>query len=185
MQFSYNASSSNVYLDSNWCKANENGIQLFYRKDARYEWQAANDSLAIGSNALDKNGNIYAKDIIAGDYALAIERPGYIDPVQTDAPGGPCVLADNIIDENINKTEDLFSIYPNPTNKKINIACHKLFIEDIDMKVIDSNGKLIFENEIEAFQSIKTIDQNWQMGTFTILFYQNHNLIQSSQIIIQ
>ncbi len=137
--FRYNASTTNYFLDSTWIVGPETNIKLFYRKDATENWSAVNDSIVIG-NATDRIGAVYSKEIKAGEYALAINRPGYIDPIVSDAPIGPCGYTNAI--EPIPVIEDNFMVYPNPTQGIIQIK-DKTNIKNLLLEIIDAKGSIV------------------------------------------
>lgn len=110
LHFTYDAGVNNSYLDSTWINNSEDSIRLFYRKDAREEWQFANDSIRTGVTT-DRYGNMYCKEIKAGEYCLGIKKTGFVDTLQTDAPTGGCGLVNEVAD--VVASPNLF-LYPNP-----------------------------------------------------------------------
>lgn len=118
LHFTYDAGVNNSYLDSAWINNSEDSIRLFYRKNAREEWQFAFDSLRSGVTT-DRYGNIYSKIIKAGEYCLGIKKSGYMDTLQTDAPNGGCGLM------NVSTNDWAWSslkIYPNPSRGAIHVS---------------------------------------------------------------
>jgi hypothetical protein len=182
--FNYNAAGSNNYLDSSWLKAPESGIRLCYRKDATQDWQLANDSLVIG-NATDRIGIIYAKNIIAGDYAMAINRPGFVDLIVTDAPTGICNnFATTITKIYATDKNNIFTIYPNPTNNLIGILANQLQHIDTEIFIIDSNGKTVYEDTLPAFQTKVVLHLNLPNAVYTLYCKQQSAIIQTEKIIV-
>jgi hypothetical protein len=58
------------------------------------------------------------------------------------------------------------SIYPNPSIGKIEIASD---VPYTNLKMVDAQGKLIFEFEIDQFESVKTIDLSaYANGHYTL-----------------
>lgn len=110
LHFTYDAGVNNSYLDSAWINNSEDSIRLFYRRDARDEWQFADDSIRTGSSN-DRYGNMYCKQIKAGEYCLGIKKTGFIDTLQTDAPSGGCGVVNTVFEV----TEKMgLLMYPNP-----------------------------------------------------------------------
>jgi FAD synthase len=91
----------------------------------------------------------------SGEYAVEIKFKKCIDT-------SVCVAFTSV---GINETfEDLFLVYPNPSNEKITIESnHKGKIKTI---ILDINGKLIYEN---AFENEVTIDvSNLKPGIYLL-----------------
>ena len=141
LHFNYNASASNSYLDSSWVKNTEDSIRLFYRPDATQEWQFANDSLVSGS-LTDKNGSVYTKSILSGDYALGIKRSNFVDPLQTDAPTGPCNVITKVLESIVNPS---FSIFPNPAVSKCQIVLKDGDDAPVRIQLFDIQGKCVLD----------------------------------------
>lgn len=123
LQFNYDAGSANSYLDSTWIRNTDDSIRLFYRKDATEEWQLANDSLKPGGLS-DKLGTIYAKEIKAGEYTFGIKKTGYIDTLQTDAPGGGCGVV-TLLETPSTGDAAICRIFPNPASTSVSISLNE------------------------------------------------------------
>ncbi|MGI9192764.1 MAG: M1 family aminopeptidase [Chitinophagaceae bacterium] len=138
LHFVYDAGVNNSYLDSAWINNSEDSIRLFYRRDARDEWQFANDSIRTGVTS-DRFGNMYAKTIQAGEYCLGIKKSGYLDTLQTDAPNGGCGLMNVGLNEQVPLK---LSLYPNPTRDAI---CVRDLPEDGKgvLRCYNASGQLI------------------------------------------
>jgi Peptidase family M1 domain/Secretion system C-terminal sorting domain/Peptidase M1 N-terminal domain len=183
--FTYNANASNNYIDSVWLKAAETGIRLFYRKDAREDWKLAADSLVSG-NTTDKIGIIYAKNIIAGQYALGINRPGFIDTITTDAPAGICNnIATNITENDEKLNNNIFTIYPNPASNFINIIANQLQSSATEIVLLDVNGNVILRDTLLANQRQLFIPIAIANGIYILQCKQQHSTLQSQKITIQ
>ncbi len=166
LYFQYNSAAANQYLDSNWLQGSENNIRLFYRKDARDNWQFANDSLATGASTTDKNGFIYCREIKDGEYALGINRVGYTDTITTDAPLGPCKKVSSInTKNNIYKN---ITIYPNPASNNITINLDETTTEDVTIEIIAINGSNTFTDTILKNNMSKTINLNLANGLYIL-----------------
>jgi Peptidase family M1 domain/Peptidase M1 N-terminal domain len=185
LQFNYNGGGSNNYLDSNWCKASEASIRLFYRKDATQDWAFANDSLVAGS-LTDKMGVVYAKEIKTGEYAFGIDRPGFIDPIITDAPIGPCTnIANSVANISKNNKNYLFDIFPNPMHNEFTIRAKQLQSTAITFYLINAAGQKVLTENLLPYQASKKIVHTLTAGTYSIVFIANEILVQSDTIIIQ
>jgi aminopeptidase N len=140
LQFPYNKGPVNHYLDSTWLKNTEDSLQLFWRSDTRSEWLALNDSIVAG-NLNDGLGNVYYKQIVAGDYCLGIKRSNYIDPMNTDAPNGPCNLVNNLQSAYALIHDDV-KILPNPNHGSFQIEL-PLEAKEWHFELFDLNGRSI------------------------------------------
>jgi Peptidase family M1 domain/Secretion system C-terminal sorting domain/Peptidase M1 N-terminal domain len=183
--FSYDASANNNYLDSIWLVGAENNIRLFYRKDARDDWQFANDSLVAGS-LTDKIGQVYCKDIKPGEYALGINRPGFTDALVTDAPSGPCAVITSLNNlQNIpNNDNDGYDIFPNPNAGEISIRAKQLSASPITITISTIDGKLLQTDTLLTNQVSKKINTQLPDGQYLIQIYQSNILLQTTKIAI-
>lgn len=183
LHFGYDAGANNSYLDSTWIKNTDDSIRMFYRKDATEEWQLANDSLRPGA-INDRLGNIYVKEIKAGEYCFGIQRSNYTDPLQTDAPTGGCGMATTIKEANQASTHYL--IYPNPTSNSLTIRLPEK-CEASSFSFIDLTGKVISNYKIAGLNTNIQVDlSNYQAGIYFIQFYNSKNTpIHTEKIGIQ
>jgi aminopeptidase N len=155
--FNYSTIASNQYLDSAWLKASEDKIKLFYRADARQDWIALNDSLQAGSLS-DGIGSVVAKEIKAGDYALAIKRPGITDTLVTDALSVACAntLA---IDANAIKNVSGIVIKPNPADSFIDVVLPSIATANYTYRILNLQGKVLKQGEVNNnFTRVSTVD---------------------------
>jgi Peptidase family M1 domain/Secretion system C-terminal sorting domain len=176
--FQYSGNGANYYLDTTWIKTTEDKIKLFYRKDARQEWTPLQDSLVTGS-LTDKIGNVYAKNIIAGDYAIGIERIGYTDTMRTDAATMPCGTVVPI--QTLVNNKGIITIYPNPANNFITISIPNNDI--VNYKIINAVGEILSENTIEHTITVNT--NQWPQGLYYGIFtnINNQPMVQKFLII--
>lgn len=150
IQFNYDASTNNAFLDSTWVQNSEDSIRLFYRHDAREEWVLANDSLKVGA-LNDRIGQVYLKEIKAGEYCFGIKRSNYLDPMQTDAPTGGCGLVTRS-QEPIEVSGATPRIYPNPFTRQLSIHLPES-IQATEARIMDMEGRLILQFPINNIRS--------------------------------
>lgn len=147
VQFTYDAGPNNSYLDSTWIKNAEDSIRMFYRKDASEEWVLADDSVKIGA-LNDQLGNVYIKQIKAGEYCFGIKRSNYVDTLLSDAPQGPCAVVTS------NPSSDIeiasFQIYPNPASGIIYIQ-HQGTENLQRIRWVDLQGRVLMESALELY----------------------------------
>ena len=167
LQFNYDAGTNNNFLDSTWIKNTEDSIRLFYRKDASEEWQFANDSLSAGS-LVDKRGNVYAREIKAGEYAFGIKRSTYTDVIQTDAPMGGCGVVSQLNEANALPLKHCI-VYPNPASSFITIRVAESMHTRWLIQVSDCLGRNILKKEIVVDNSTVEFDmQSLPAGIYLI-----------------
>jgi hypothetical protein len=147
VQFTYDAGPNNSYLDSTWIKNAEDSIRMFYRKDASEEWVLADDSVKIGAFN-DKLGNIYIKQIKAGEYCFGIKRSNYVDTLLSDAPQGPCAVVTSNTTTDVDITS--FQIYPNPASGIIYIQ-HQGNRNLQRIRWVDLQGRVLMESPVELY----------------------------------
>lgn len=153
LQFIYNGTSADNYIDSSWIKNSEDSIRLFYRKDASQNWTFANDSIVTG-NVNNKIGVAYVKEIKAGEYCFGIQRSNYIDPLVSDIATGPCNVVTNTTAIKPQKSD--FEFYPNPTNHYIIISATERF--QGYFQINDLNGKTLDKRRIALGNSLNRVN---------------------------
>ncbi len=180
IQFFYDGTSNDNYIDSSWLQNSEDSIRLFYRADAGQNWTLANDSLRAFS-LTDKRGSVYLKGIKAGEYCFGIQRSNYSDPLTSDLATGPCGLATNLSEAQ--KPKNQFSIYPNPTQSYVIISSDKYF--EGQLKLLDVNGKLILNRNIELNDHLRKIQLPDLVQGVYLLNLSNANTTFSKKIVVK
>lgn len=144
LNFSYSASSANSFLDSSWIKNTDDSIRMFYREDARSEWQLANDSLRPGV-LTDKIGQIFVKDPKSGQYCFGIKRSNFIDNTQSEVGTAPCAVLTNVVSHQ--KPSLPYSMYPNPTTNELWIKWTQEWEPKV-LRLYSMDGKLLLEQRL-------------------------------------
>jgi hypothetical protein len=72
----------------------------------------------------------------------------------TPATGSNCVLSVNYF-----QNEELFRVYPNPTNGLLNVRINN-YIGKVTIQVIDINGRIVNEYVNEDFNTEKSLNLN-------------------------
>ncbi len=180
IEFPYDGTSSDYFIDSSWIIGSELNIRLFYRKDASQNWSFADDSLRA-YNPTDKKGNVLLKKIEAGEYCFGIRRPGYTDPLTSDIPLGPC-NAVTAIDQQL-LLEGKFTVYPNPNNGTISITSASGKFTG-QLMLFDLQGKKVFERLITIDQTENNVDiQHLPNGMYVLKLSNSKSLfVQKVQI---
>lgn len=178
LQFPYNGTSNDNFIDSSWIKVSEDNIRLFYRKNATDDWTFANDSIAF-YNVNDKVGNAFAKEIKAGEYCFGIKRIGFVDTLQSDIPPPPCQMTLKAnLEERIDNS--LF-FYPNPNYGKL--MFHGNIQSDAKLLILNTLGEILFEKNINAYDIQGGINlPNFPKGIYILQV--KDKLIQHSQKIL-
>lgn len=84
-------------------------------------------------------------------------------PGSTPATGSNCTLSVNYFE-----TQDLFRVYPNPTNGLLNIRINNYFGK-VNIQVIDINGRIVNEYKNEDFNIEKSLNlNNLQTGMYVL-----------------
>lgn len=101
-------------------------------------------------------------------------------PDYTAFPPGPnCSLGIDYF-----KTEDLFRVYPNPSNGQFNVRINQ-FIGKINLQVIDMNGREVYNRNENDFNVEKSINLNYLQKGVYILKASNESLNYTEKIIIK
>jgi hypothetical protein len=84
-------------------------------------------------------------------------------PGATPATGSNCTLSVNYFEN-----QDLFRVYPNPTNGFLNVRINN-YIGKVNIQVIDINGRIVNEYKNEEFNIEKSLNlNNLQTGMYVI-----------------
>lgn len=84
-------------------------------------------------------------------------------PGATPATGSNCTLSVDYFE-----TQDLFRIYPNPTNGLLNVRINN-YVGKVNIQVIDINGRIVSEYKNEDFNIEKSLNlNNLQTGMYVI-----------------
>jgi hypothetical protein len=84
-------------------------------------------------------------------------------PGATPATGSNCTLSVNYFE-----TQDLFRVYPNPTNGLLNIRINN-YVGKVNIQVIDINGRIVNEFKNEDFNIEKSLNlSNLQTGMYVL-----------------
>ena len=89
-----------------------------------------------------------------------------IDEVEdfTQPPAGPnCILSVNYFEN-----QELFRVYPNPTNSLLNVRINN-YVGKVNIQVIDINGRIVNEYKNEDFNTEKSLNlNNLQSGMYIL-----------------
>jgi len=89
-----------------------------------------------------------------------------IDEVEdfTQPPAGPnCILSVNYFEN-----QELFRVYPNPTNGLLNVRINN-YVGKVNIQVIDINGRIVNEYKNEDFNTEKSLNlNNLQSGMYIL-----------------
>jgi len=94
------------------------------------------------------------------------------------APGPNCSLGVDYF-----KNEELFRVYPNPTNGLLNVRINN-YIGKATLQIIDLNGRIILNNT-EEFNTEKTLNLNFLSAGIYILKVSGDNLNFTEKIILK
>lgn len=100
-------------------------------------------------------------------------------PGTTPATGSNCTLANEYF-----QNSELFRIYPNPSNGLININIAN-YVGDLQIKVYDINGRQVFNENVNDFNTSNAINLGKLSKGVYILKLQGENLNHSEKIIIE
>jgi hypothetical protein len=80
------------------------------------------------------------------------------------APGPNCTT----LGVNYFENEDLFRVYPNPTNGMINIRINN-YVGKANLQIVDINGRIVYQANDNNFNVEKSIDlSNFQSGMYIL-----------------
>ena len=83
------------------------------------------------------------------------------------------IVIDDELSTDLNDLENQISVYPNPSNGKINIEFNHVQISDID--IIDAAGRLVKQVKIVTPENTILDLENLENGIYTIKFIDNQN----------
>ena len=117
-------------------------------------WQVfARRGMGVNASSGDNSGNAYNTPAIIDQVA------DFTEP----APGPNCTLSVNYF-----QNEELFRVYPNPTNDLLNIRINN-YVGKVNIQVIDINGRIVSEYKNEDFNIEKSLNLNsLQSGMYVL-----------------
>ena len=116
------------------------------------------------------------------------ENTGYIVGSKWDGTTSKGLIWKNTngLNQSMNTNEEnlfQFKIYPNPTNKEINISLQGLMKQTFDITLNDMTGKQIYSKKLLNVQNVKIITSQFSKGTY-ILTVKVGNKKYSQKVII-
>jgi hypothetical protein len=104
---------------------------------------------------------------------------GFIQPAGISAVAPPAVTA-------ITQVNDTYSVYPNPFDEKLVIAAPEESVEIVKLQLIDQNGKLILETEMNEKQMQLSIPESCAVGVYWLNIYRlDGTFLQQNKLIKQ
>jgi hypothetical protein len=104
---------------------------------------------------------------------------GFIQPAGISAVAPPVVTA-------ISQLNDTYTVYPNPFNELLIIAAPEESIEVVKLQLIDQNGKLILETEMNEKQMQLSIPESCAVGIYWLNIYRlDGTFLQQNKLIKQ
>ncbi|MEC4047897.1 T9SS-dependent M36 family metallopeptidase [Flavobacterium sp. SUN046] len=110
----------------------------------------------------------------SGDAFNSIDE---VEDFTQPAPGPNCVLSVNYFDN-----EELFRVYPNPTNGSLNLRINN-YVGKVSIQIIDINGRLVNDIKNEDFNIEKTLNLNALQTGVYILKVSGDNINFTQKII--
>ena len=123
-------------------------------------WQVfARRGMGVNASSGDNSGNAY------NTAAIIDQVEDFTEPTvgSTPATGSNCTLSVNYF-----QNEELFRVYPNPTNDLLNIRINN-YVGKVNIQVIDINGRIVSEYKNEDFNIEKSLNLNsLQSGMYVL-----------------
>lgn len=162
--FYYDGSNTNLGFE-NPIINQEDSVILLYRKNAGFPWVKWMDFTITKGLPTDKRGNITAKNIVSGEYAI-----------------GAADFQVGI--ENLKNQDQKFSIFPNPANDNISITLKNNIFTNICLDVVDINGKTVLSRKFQNSSEIQINTHHIASGTYSIILRSDEEIIDSQKIVI-
>jgi aminopeptidase N len=162
--FYYDGSNTNLGFE-NPIINQEDSVILLYRKNAGFPWIKWSDFTITKGLPTDKRGNITAKNVISGEFAIG----------SADFQVGI---------ESLNSKNHQFLVFPNPANDCIRIKLKNNLFTNIRLDVLDINGKTVFSREFQNSSEMQIHTNNFGSGTYSIILYSGEEIIDSQKIVI-
>jgi hypothetical protein len=100
---------------------------------------------------------------VNADSGSASSSQDQIEDFTEPTPGPNCVLSVNYFENN-----ELFRIYPNPTNGLLNVRINN-YIGKVNIQIVDINGRIVSEFKNEDFNTEKSLNlNNLQAGMYVL-----------------
>ncbi len=149
------------YYDNNFLNVREDSLLMVYRKDASEDWRFC-DSCLINylGNVNDKIGRFVIRSVQKGQYAFA--KHDFVHP-DTSVSRKNC----NELGIDDVKKNDLFVVYPNPSNDYFVIES-KLINAFVDCSIYNENGQLILNKHFLETKTMTINCEKWSTGIYLI-----------------
>jgi len=123
-------------------------------------WEVfARRGLGVNASSGDNSGDKYSTSAILDQVEdFTVPTPG-----STPATGSNCTLSVNYF-----QNQELFRVYPNPTNELLNVRINN-YVGKVNIQVIDINGRIVSEYKNEDFNIEKSLNlNNLQAGMYVL-----------------
>lgn len=142
---------------------------------AAYQWLDCGNAYAVITGAITQS---YSPSTVTGSYAVSVTENGCTD---TSA----CFLMDFTgINERDNSIS--ISVYPNPANNYFNVVFNGLNNEDVMLRIIDIQGKVVYTKTLNSLSGNFTekIDATQlEQGVYLIEVIKNETILMTNRIV--
>lgn len=154
LRFQYNGNTpqgnwSSGWLDEDLIRGSEDSLVVMYRPHQTASWQIWDNTEWIRGSLLDKRGTVRVKNVLPGEYALAIRKADFfaVEPALTPE-------------------EAFLKIFPNPATAKLSIEWPTP-IEFKEIEVTNILGEVVFRQQLLPDQREIQIDTSeWSAGMY-------------------
>lgn len=150
----------NINYDDDLMQSENDSVVLLYRPDASYPWQTIDYEL----QALPTFGRMTVNNLQSGDYTMAA--------IDKELMG----LSD------VNHSDDIFNIYPNPIKDMLNIQFNNEMKAEIVMT--NSLGQIVRSFAAEGKDVLIEIG-GMPSGVYNITIYSGKKMLQSRKIVVE
>ncbi len=165
-KFFYNGTTAQSagLLDHTWMTNGEDSLLLFYRPNAREDWQQVTNFQRLMGSPADKIGSIIALDLLEGEYAMGT----YENFV---------VAAESSVSLEL-------KVYPNPNDGRFYLQLPEPNGK-YEIRMVDGEGRLIHEMLVENQESIALEKGYLASGWYMVSVRDAAGRIGSQRILIQ
>lgn len=173
LRFTYNGTTPQGnfaagWLDDDLIRGTEDSLLIMYRPKQTATWQIWEDTEWIRGSLFDKRGIVRIKNLVPGEYCLAIRKHDFFASLAETVSGVPALKA-----------------YPNPADKQLYLQFESADATRM-LEITDELGRLFQKRQIDKNTSVLQLNtSDWAAGKYYIGLQKGTELYEPRLVIIR